>query len=231
MSVISDKINHMEWGFPFPGGLDAQDIQALEELIQLTCKSNIQIADVGCWTGKSTITLALAINQYGGHISAIDWFKGSDGTDLQRAAKDTSIKEILKAHLRYFNVESRVEIIEKSSLEAVKTFQDNSLDLVFLDADHRYLKVIDDLNAWWPKVKPGGIFCGHDCEMILHAPSAHTLEDNPDAPNPWNFFADRPDNGWNDVDCLQFHPGVVRAVSKIFPQAQIKGKQVWWVKK
>lgn len=55
-----------------------------------------------------------------------------------------------------------IEMIRKKSLDAVRDFQDESLDFVYLDANHRYSHVLDDLNSWWSKVKPGGLLCGHD---------------------------------------------------------------------
>ncbi len=36
------------------------------------------------------------------------------------------------------------------------------VDLVFLDAAHDYESVMDDITAFWPKVRPGGILSGHD---------------------------------------------------------------------
>ena len=48
-----------------------------------------------------------------------------------------------------------------SSNAAVK-FADQSCDLIFLDADHSYDAVKADALAWFPKLKPGGIFAGHD---------------------------------------------------------------------
>lgn len=53
-------------------------------------------------------------------------------------------------------------IIRKTSANAVLDFDDNSLDFVFLDANHTYDYVKKDLNNWYIKVKPGGMFCGHD---------------------------------------------------------------------
>ncbi len=53
-------------------------------------------------------------------------------------------------------------IIKKWSMDAVKEFDDNSLDFVFIDADHRYEKVIEDITEWSKKVRSGGIVCGHD---------------------------------------------------------------------
>jgi len=231
MTVQSDRIQNMEWGFPNPGGIDKLDTECLEEIVKEQMKKVevLKIADVGCWTGKSTVSFALACPK--AEIIAIDWFKGSDGTKLAMAAEGASVKEVLQSNLRYFDVVNRVKIVELTSLQASTLFTDNYFDIVFIDADHRYLKVQADLNAWWPKVKSGGIFCGHDCEFILHAPTVETLKDNPEAPNPWNFFDDKEENGWNEEDYLQFHPGVVRAVSKLFPQATIEGKRIWKVLK
>jgi len=39
---------------------------------------------------------------------------------------------------------------------------DESIDFVYLDARHDYRAVIDDITLWYPKVKKGGIFSGHD---------------------------------------------------------------------
>lgn len=39
---------------------------------------------------------------------------------------------------------------------------DNSLDIVYLDAAHYYEAVKKDLEAYYPKVKPGGVIAGHD---------------------------------------------------------------------
>lgn len=52
--------------------------------------------------------------------------------------------------------------IWKDSPDAARQFEDNSMDFVFLDADHSYHAVKTDIAAWWPKVKMGGWLCGHD---------------------------------------------------------------------
>jgi predicted O-methyltransferase YrrM len=55
-----------------------------------------------------------------------------------------------------------VTIIRGKSIDVAKTIEDESLDFVFIDADHSYKSVKDDLLAWTPKVRPGGIVSGHD---------------------------------------------------------------------
>ena len=41
-------------------------------------------------------------------------------------------------------------------------FEDNSVHFCFIDASHLYGNVKKDLNAWYPKIKPGGFLAGHD---------------------------------------------------------------------
>jgi len=53
-------------------------------------------------------------------------------------------------------------LIQETSMEAVKHFDDNSLDFVYIDADHSYEHVLQDITEWAKKVKPGGIVSGDD---------------------------------------------------------------------
>jgi predicted O-methyltransferase YrrM len=46
--------------------------------------------------------------------------------------------------------------------EAYKLFEDESIDFLFIDADHSFEAVKKDLKLWYPKVKTGGIIAGHD---------------------------------------------------------------------
>jgi predicted O-methyltransferase YrrM len=48
------------------------------------------------------------------------------------------------------------------SNKAVKCFDDGELDLVYIDACHRYTDCKEDITLWLPKVKNGGIIAGHD---------------------------------------------------------------------
>lgn len=55
-----------------------------------------------------------------------------------------------------------VTIIKKDSTDAAKEIVDGSLDFVFIDANHSYESVKEDIEAWTPKVRAGGIVSGHD---------------------------------------------------------------------
>jgi predicted O-methyltransferase YrrM len=55
-----------------------------------------------------------------------------------------------------------VVILYKLSMEAVLDFDDESLDFVYIDANHRPDFVREDIREWTKKVKKGGIVSGHD---------------------------------------------------------------------
>lgn len=56
----------------------------------------------------------------------------------------------------------RARVIALDSILASRAFDDNSLDWVYIDANHALEAVRADIEAWFPKVKSGGIFSGHD---------------------------------------------------------------------
>lgn len=56
----------------------------------------------------------------------------------------------------------RAVMIKKYSMEAVKEFEDESLDFVYIDANHDFQNATNDIAEWSKKVKKGGIIAGHD---------------------------------------------------------------------
>ncbi len=57
---------------------------------------------------------------------------------------------------------NRVSLIRECSWEAAVNFKDGSVAFAFIDADHGYESVKNDLAAWWPKIKSGGTLAGDD---------------------------------------------------------------------
>jgi len=53
-------------------------------------------------------------------------------------------------------------IIKKTSREAVKDFAPSSLDFVYIDGNHKFEYVKEDLDLWSKVVRKGGIVSGHD---------------------------------------------------------------------
>ncbi|MBV6479911.1 MAG: hypothetical protein HGGPFJEG_02717 [Ignavibacteria bacterium] len=60
-------------------------------------------------------------------------------------------------------------LIKGNSKNISLKIEDESLDFVYIDADHRYESVLEDMQSWFPKVRRGGIISGHDyCRYLEH---------------------------------------------------------------
>lgn len=62
--------------------------------------------------------------------------------------------------------ENRIKLLKKFSDDAVSDIEDDSLDFIFIDGLHTYDQVTKDMNNYYPKLKNGGIFSGHDYRVI-----------------------------------------------------------------
>lgn len=58
-------------------------------------------------------------------------------------------------------------IIKKTSMQAVSSFADGSLDFVYIDGDHEFKSVSMDISEWIRKIRIGGIICGHDFKRYV----------------------------------------------------------------
>ena len=68
----------------------------------------------------------------------------------------------IKAKNRLSDFGKRSVMIKDISENAVKQFEDESLDFIYLDASHLFSGFALDLINWWKKLKWGGLFAGHD---------------------------------------------------------------------
>lgn len=132
-------------------------------------KSGFHIVEVGAWKGMSAVYMGVEIINSGLDIKfdCIDTWNGSE----EHLNKSSQFYEpLLETKDGLYNhflqnikpVEHVVNPIRMTSLDASKLYSDESLDCVFIDASHDYENVVNDINAWLPKVKKGRILSGHD---------------------------------------------------------------------
>jgi len=116
-------------------------------------------AEIGVDNGRYSKWLCIKVKKL--KLFCVDpWIEYEDYIESHNQNKtdmDTHY-ERAKTRLAKFNV----EFVRKTSMEAVKDFKDNSLDFVFIDGNHTFEYVVNDIAEWSKKVKPGGIVSGHD---------------------------------------------------------------------
>lgn len=119
--------------------------------------------EVGVWKGHAISFLAqemLKANKRNFKLYAVDIW--GDWEALTEDPEQPYIYAIYNRVLETTGVRQYIEDIhEKSDLGAAK-FLDGTLDFVYIDADHSYNNTKNDILAWLPKVKKGGILAGHD---------------------------------------------------------------------
>ena len=122
--------------------------------------------EVGTWQGSSAAYMAVEIINSGKNIKfdCIDiWGRYSiDGLNTKNPEllPDDTVEQLFLQNIK--PVKHIVNPIKSESVAAASKYKDESLNFVFIDANHVYEAVKDDLNAWYKKVGHGGFLAGHD---------------------------------------------------------------------
>jgi glycosyltransferase involved in cell wall biosynthesis len=123
--------------------------------------SGSKFVEIGSWKGMSSAFLAVEIANSNKDIDfyCVDTWGGS--VEHEQYGIDTS--SLYDTFLDNMSpLQKYYKAIRAQSLQAVKQFEDKSLDFIFIDASHEYEDVREDIIAWIPKLKEGGVIAGHD---------------------------------------------------------------------
>jgi hypothetical protein len=120
--------------------------------------------ELGSWKGRSTCFMGVEIANSGKHIGfhAVDHWLGSDepAHDADADAREGRLFDVFLQNIE--PVKDYVRPVRGDSATAAAEFADESVDFVYVDAEHTFAGVSRDMDAWWPKLKPGGVMAGDD---------------------------------------------------------------------
>ena len=133
--------------------------------------------EIGVWEGAYTSVLLANASM---HIVAIDpWvstdsygetygshtmedieknpqLRGNDGFVWQETRYIATLDNLKRFPLQ------RWTVLRGYSYKLKHFFSDGGLDFVYIDGEHCYEAVSQDIADWWPKISSGGILAGHD---------------------------------------------------------------------
>ena len=124
-----------------------------EWIVKMVRDHNLKtIAEIGCDSGWTTGYILREV----GHM--LDCFIA-----VERIVKYTLYSEFQWDEIDEWGKTRKPAVLMRmASVDAAKLIADCSLDFIFIDADHDYKSVKEDIDAWTPKVKYNGIIAGHD---------------------------------------------------------------------
>lgn len=123
----------------------------------------IKVVEIGTRYGESAVKInrEFAIGEYICVDPYVD-YEEYEGDDFSKVLKsDYKVFKKVSRSLK-LRMGSRVKFIREFSEKAASQIDDNYADFIFIDGNHAYEYVHEDLRNYWPKVKSGGILAGHD---------------------------------------------------------------------
>ena len=123
-----------------------------------------------CLTGEGA-EIGVLFGEYSAHILAnwpgrlhlVDPWENQDPEIYTDGCNAVSMRRAFeKARAATVAFGDRANLIREYSTEASLGFREGQLDFVYLDGNHAYGSVVNDIAGWWPRVRAGGILAGHD---------------------------------------------------------------------
>eukprot|EP01062_Namystynia_karyoxenos_P034037 TRINITY_DN24986_c0_g1_i1.p1 TRINITY_DN24986_c0_g1~~TRINITY_DN24986_c0_g1_i1.p1 ORF type:complete len:428 (+),score=90.66 TRINITY_DN24986_c0_g1_i1:42-1286(+) len=143
--------------------------EALATLVERWGSGEVTGVEVGVrWGEFSTVLLRKCRNLT---LYMVDpWIAQENYTDLVNIQTSRRGNELLSGEQMYKYVAlkmarafgDRARVLRMFGAEAAAHFRNSSVDFVYIDARHDFKAVTEDLVAWWPKLRPGGVMSGHD---------------------------------------------------------------------
>lgn len=142
--------------------------------------NDLHFVEIGSWKGRSAAYMAVDIINSNKNIKfdCVDkWTLSEEDKKLwcDGVLFDSNIEIIEKKDISLYDddlyktflkniepIKNKINIIRQDSAEAAVLYKDNSLDFIFIDANHDYEPVKNDIISWYPKLKKNGIIAGHD---------------------------------------------------------------------
>ncbi|HEX8527586.1 class I SAM-dependent methyltransferase [Allosphingosinicella sp.] len=120
----------------------------------------IRGAELGVYRGEFAETI---LSRWPGRLLLVDpWRYLPDYLDSWNADDCAAEKNLAETCTRLASFTDRIDILRRKSADAANLVADQSLDFVYIDANHSYESTSMDLKLWYPKVRAGGLVSGHD---------------------------------------------------------------------
>ena len=170
------------------GWMARSELGVLYDLVHGLIKKGDHAVEVGSWKGRSAFVFASVCKEKGAKLTCIDTFTGSQiSLSGYKEALDMGATAFFNSNIKKNLAGLPVDYIIENSLTAHRHIKNSSLVFCFIDGDHTEPVVNQDIENYWPKVKEGGVYAGHDYNMGWPAVVMAVDDKCPD-PNKFELF-------------------------------------------
>lgn len=144
-------------------GAEPIEFECRNDMIKALVPVGGVIAEIGVFEGEFSRVLYDTVKPSRMYLVDI-WEDGavSSGDVNGNHVRTINGKDAYEKVLQSFDKEKTVLVLREPSATFLSQVQDDSLDMVYIDADHSYKGVLSDLRKSLHKVVPGGWIMGHD---------------------------------------------------------------------
>jgi hypothetical protein len=192
-------------------------------------KETYRVVELGTYMGFTASIMSTALKDYSNVV--IDTIDNNKGT-LDNTCQ--GVYEYAKIYLEKTDCKNVNQIVG-DSIDIAKSYANDSIDFLFIDADHSYNYLKREIPTWYLKVKNKGFICGHDYDkkfnsatpkMLDYLKALMTIEGDKDTHSiPLDYIdsvnkdytLDEYDNGkYAPYPRICVHGGVILAVNELF---------------
>ena len=127
---------------------------------------NLRGVELGLYQANSFCTMLQVCTNVDELIGVDKWEPYVDNVGSGAMVRDQKQIEFIRNtavnFIMWSGCADRATILEMDTVEASAKYEDESMDFVFFDAHLSQQQLVDEMNAWYPKIKQGGLVMGHD---------------------------------------------------------------------
>ena len=125
-------------------------------------KGSIKGIEIGCDRGDTTVYMLENLPSI--ELHGIDPYENYIDWNTNKLFEREEVYNIFNSRTNQYS--DRFKLHRQKSDDAVSNFEDESFDFIFIDGIHTYEQVKKDCENYYPKIKKGGLFSGHDYNVI-----------------------------------------------------------------
>ncbi len=199
------------------------------KLVDLVAYRPLTILEIGSWAGGSLNAWDQQASDYRTKFIVIDqWAPYLNDPEsechqvIDQAARSGQAEKLFWHNVKTLRIDKRLRVYKASSRQVLPQLANDSVDIAFIDGDHRYGVVKLDILETMPLVREGGVICGDDLQIKFS-----DISDDKQDEHYGYIQSNRPNAHLSGVF---YHPGVTQAVAEIFGTVSTSGR-VWAMQK